>query len=117
MLSIEIMTISWSMGYEINVIYVIFSGMAVLFFFVGELLGKTKRNWFIGIRTPWTLSSEKVWDKTNKSGAKLFKLYAVYLIFALILGVNNVLVVIAPIILMVPWCFIYSYLEFQKVKK
>ena len=115
MLSVQLLTISWGMGYEINVQYVIFPGIAVLFFFVGELLGKTKRNWFIGIRTPWTLSSEKVWDKTNKLGAKLFKLYAILIIFALVLGINNIWVIIVPMLLMVLWCFIYSYLEFQKL--
>ncbi|MEM1515464.1 MAG: SdpI family protein [Candidatus Bathyarchaeia archaeon] len=40
---------------------------------IGILCEDSKRNWFIGIRTPWTLSSDRVWEKTHRLGGKLFK--------------------------------------------
>ena len=51
-------------------------GLAVgtLFIIVGNYLGKTRSNFFIGIRTPWTLSSDSVWQKTHRLAGKLFML-------------------------------------------
>ncbi|OGY48164.1 MAG: hypothetical protein A2840_02275 [Candidatus Buchananbacteria bacterium RIFCSPHIGHO2_01_FULL_47_11b] len=51
-----------------------------LFVVMGNYMAKIKRNWFIGIRTPWTLSSEAVWQKTHQLGGKLFVLLGVAMI-------------------------------------
>jgi uncharacterized membrane protein len=49
-------------------------GVAVggLFAVIGNFLGKTRSNWFMGIRTPWTLSSERSWTQTHRLGGRLF---------------------------------------------
>jgi len=39
---------------------------------VGSLLGKLRPNWFVGIRTPWTLSSKVSWTRTHRLGGWLF---------------------------------------------
>jgi uncharacterized membrane protein len=41
---------------------------------LGNLLPKVPKNFFIGIKTPWTLSNEKVWDRTHRLGGILFVL-------------------------------------------
>ena len=46
--------------------------VGILFILIGNYLSKIKPNWFMGIRTPWTLSSEEVWNKTHRLGGKLF---------------------------------------------
>ena len=49
--------------------------MGALFLFlilIGNVLGKVKRNFYIGVRTPWTLASEKVWYATHRFAAKAF---------------------------------------------
>lgn len=38
----------------------------------GNVLGKVRRNFFIGIRTPWTIASEPVWNATHRFAAKTF---------------------------------------------
>jgi uncharacterized membrane protein len=43
-----------------------------LFLVIGSFLGKTRSNWFMGIRTPWTLSSERSWALTHRLGGRLF---------------------------------------------
>ncbi len=50
----------------------IFIGVGVMFAVIGNYLGKLKSSFFVGIRTPWTLSSEAVWQKTHRLGGKLF---------------------------------------------
>jgi uncharacterized membrane protein len=43
-----------------------------LFVVIGNLLGKIRPNWFVGIRTPWTLSSKLAWSHTHRAGGWLF---------------------------------------------
>ena len=47
-------------------------GLFLFFAFLGNILGKIRRNFFMGIRTPWTLASEPVWDATHRLAGKLF---------------------------------------------
>src|SRR5262249_17855295 len=47
-------------------------GLCLFFAVMGNLLGKVKRNFWMGIRTPWTLASEPVWERTHRLGAWLF---------------------------------------------
>ncbi len=48
-------------------------GVIFLFFILlGNVMGKVQRNFFIGIRTPWTLANNQVWEKTHRLGAWLF---------------------------------------------
>jgi len=49
-------------------------GLSVLLIFIGNVLGKVRQNFMLGIRTPWTLSSEMSWEKTHRMGGRLFVL-------------------------------------------
>ena len=51
---------------------VIIAGSGLLFVIFGNYLPKTRQNWFLGIRTPWTLSSEFTWEKTHRFAGRLF---------------------------------------------
>ena len=48
--------------------------------YTGVLLTQAKPNWFVGIRTPWTLSSETVWERTHAIGGPLFVVSGVVLL-------------------------------------
>lgn len=52
----------------------IFGGVCLLFALLGNVMGKVRRNFWIGVRTPWTLASERVWDATHRFAAKTFVL-------------------------------------------
>jgi uncharacterized membrane protein len=47
------------------------AGIALFMAFIGNLLGKVRRNFWIGIRTPWTLASDEVWFATHRLAARL----------------------------------------------
>ena len=51
--------------------------VGALFIVVGNLLGKVRPNWFVGFRTPWTLSSKLAWSRTHRAGGWLFILMGV----------------------------------------
>ncbi|MFN8400688.1 MAG: SdpI family protein [Anaerolineales bacterium] len=73
MLYVHGLTLAWNMGnqsFKMSAAMLPFLG--ILFIFIGYMLRQAKRNFFIGIRTPWTLSSDTVWDKTHQLGSVLF---------------------------------------------
>jgi uncharacterized membrane protein len=55
-----------------NVSLWVASGGGVLLLVLGNYMGKLTKNFFIGIRTPWTLADDEVWLRTNRLGGKLF---------------------------------------------
>jgi uncharacterized membrane protein len=44
----------------------------LMLIFLGNVFGRVRRNFFIGVRTPWTLANEKVWDATHRFAARVF---------------------------------------------
>jgi uncharacterized membrane protein len=62
------------LGYTINIGIVTPLLIGSMFLLMGNYMGKLKSNWFVGIKTPWTLSSEVVWNKTHRLGGKIFML-------------------------------------------
>lgn len=107
------LTILFNKGIEFNMTAALIPAMAILFYAVGMVLENTKQNWFIGIRTPWTLSSEKVWDKTNKLGAKFFKIFALLSLVLILFGDAGLMILVAIIIIPSFYLILYSYLEFR----
>lgn len=96
----------------------IFALIGLLFAGLGNYFKTIKPNYFIGIKTPWTLENEEVWKKTHLFGGKLWFAGGL-LIFILSLIIPNiysfyVLMSVTVIISIIP--IIYSYLEFKKLK-
>lgn len=117
MLVIHLQTILWTLGTKIqpNLLFPITLG--VLFYYVGIMLNHSQRNWFIGLRTPWTLSSDLVWDKTHRLGAKLIKTSAIIAIFGALFQNVAMFIVLVPIIGSFIYLTIYSYIEYKKENK
>ncbi|MGB8216529.1 MAG: DUF1648 domain-containing protein [Candidatus Methanoperedens sp.] len=111
---LHLLTIFWNLGYTFNMITFLSPAFAILFYYSGILIENAKRNWFIGIRTPWTLSSDKVWDKTHKIGGKLFKIAGIVALFAIFFESYAILVIVVPMITVSIYTVVYSYFEYQK---
>jgi uncharacterized membrane protein len=58
------------LGHPLNVGAAIVGGVCLLFASLGNLMGKVRRNFYIGVRTPWALASERVWNATHRFAAK-----------------------------------------------
>ena len=107
----------WNLGFKLNVATAIIPALATLFYFVGDLIGKSKRNYFIGIRTPWSLSSNEVWEKTNKLGGKLFKTAGILSLIGLIFPNKiGLFVAICLVIATAVYTVVYSYIVWKKTK-
>lgn len=61
-----------ALGYSLNIFSIILSGIGILFVIIGNYLPKTRFNYVLGVRNPWTLSDERVWDKTHRVAGPLF---------------------------------------------
>lgn len=62
------------LGSPINMSRVLLPALGMLFMVLGNYMGKIRRNYLMGIRTPWTLDNDVVWDRTHRLGGKLFML-------------------------------------------
>ena len=112
-----LLTIFWNSGYTFNMITFLSPAFAILFYYSGILIENAKRNWFIGIRTPWTMSSDKVWEKTHKIGGKLFKIAGVVTLLAIFFETDAIFFIVVPVIIISIYTVLYSYLEYQKEMK
>jgi uncharacterized membrane protein len=95
----------------------IFPLIGLLFAFLGNYFKTIKPNYFIGIRTPWTLENEEVWKKTHVKGGKLWFVGGLLMTLTFVLPNKIQLYTflgITAVISIVP--IIYSYLEFKKIK-
>ncbi len=114
MLLIQFQVIFWNVGVKISPNIVLPIGAGLLFFYAGILCENAKRNWFIGIRTPWTLSSDRIWEKTHKIGGKLLKLAGIISLNGIFLQKYAIFFIIVPAILVSVYTIIYSYFEYQR---
>ncbi|MFH1749483.1 MAG: SdpI family protein [bacterium] len=110
--------IGQTLGYDFDFPKLIMVLMGLLLIFCGYIMPKIKQNWFFGIRLPWTLSSEKVWNKTHSFSKPWFIILGILtIILAFYDCVICLYVMIGGILLLILTLAIYSYLEYSKYQK
>lgn len=114
---IYLLTLFWNLGFKFNMSRLMSPALAALLYYCGVLTAHAKRNWFIGIRTPWTLSSDSVWAKTHQIGGKLFKAAGVIAILGIILPDYAFYFIFVPALFAAIYSFAYSYFEYRKEGK
>jgi uncharacterized membrane protein len=119
MVYIHVLTLRWNLGYtNLGIGKAMLPVMGLLFFIIGSMLRKAKRNWFIGIRTPWTLSSDNVWDKTHQLGATLFMISGVLAVIGGFFGgVVAFWSIMIPVLGTTVFLVVYSYVLYQREQK
>jgi uncharacterized membrane protein len=106
--------LAWNLGYRFDLIRFVGPGVGLLFFCLGAVMPQFKRNWFAGIRTPWTLSSDRVWDETHRHGGFLFRAAGVLACLGAVVPDYGIALVFVPIVAASLWTLIYSYLVYRK---
>jgi uncharacterized membrane protein len=86
---------------------------------LGNWLGKLRRNAFAGIRTPWTLANDVVWERTHRVGGRLMMGYGfAILLFALLTPAwASLAVILGGALAGVVWACIYSRRQFIRLQK
>ncbi|MEO8354933.1 MAG: SdpI family protein [Chloroflexota bacterium] len=116
MIYIHILSLRWNLGYtDFGMSRAMLPAMGILFIFIGYLFRSAKRNFFVGIRTPWTLSSDRVWDETHRLGSVLFMISGVLaLVGALFGGTTAFWFLFVPIMGSTLITLVYSYVLYQR---
>jgi len=115
MASMHIVILLASLGFAGRIDLFVIVAVAALLYYVGYTLNHIKRNYFIGVRTPWTLADDRVWKKTHEFSAKAFKTFAVLSVLTLLFQPHTFKIYIALIILLILAVFLYSYLVYRKL--
>jgi immunity protein, SdpI family len=68
----EVLTLGYALGWPVDVSSGILASVGLLFVGLGNYLPRFRSNWWMGIRTPWTLESERVWRETHRVGGRTF---------------------------------------------
>jgi len=111
---VYMLTMLWNLSYRFNIIQLLAPAFGLIIYYAGIMMENAKQNWFVGVRTPWTLSSEVVWDKTNKLAGKLFKVAGVLAAMGLIFPKYAIFLILVPVILAAVYPIIYSYQKYQQ---
>jgi len=100
-------------GAPINLTKVIMALVGALFIVIGNYMGKFTRNFVMGIRTPWTLSSDEVWLRTHRLGGKVFVVCGLAVIGVVLL--DQVAVALGFLLAAGLIPVVYSYIVYRKV--
>jgi uncharacterized membrane protein len=105
------------LGYQISINKVMVIAIGLLFLVLGNFMPKVRKNWFVGIRTPWTLSDERVWNKTHRLAGKLFALGGLLSILTVLLDGEKAFTALMVIIFgVVLGSVTYSWLAWKRLQ-
>ncbi len=113
-LYLQLITCLWNYYQNFNLISFLVPSFTAIYYYIGFLLSKTKRNWFVGIRTPWTMESDLVWHKVHQLGSVLFKISALIGLLGLFFPKLAFFFIIIPLLSSTFFLFVYSYYIYQK---
>ena len=104
------LSVTWNLGYR-------YDFQRLLTPMLGDILSSVKMNWFMGVRTPWTLSSQEVWDDTHRLSGLLFKRSGVVAILGAFFSKRiSLMLAIGPVIFSGLYLVFYSYYRYRQQK-
>src|SRR5579872_1463504 len=114
MLVIQLLTTAYALGAKVDISLVVCLAVSVLLMFLGNYLGKLRRNFWAGIRTPWTLASDIVWERTHRLGGWLFVLVGFIGLIASFFPPLRFAGLFVPLIVVALVLVAYSYIAYQR---
>jgi len=114
---IHVLTLAWNLGYRFNMLQMMLPGFGLLFVFMGSMVERAKPNWFVGIRTPWTISNSVVWEKTHRLGGLLFKISGVLALLGVFFPALAIWFILVPVLAASVVTVVYSYVVFRQIEQ
>ena len=109
---IQVIVVATSLGATLDVSRLMLFGTGALFIVIGNYLPKVRSNYMVGIRTPWTLTSDLAWDRTHRLGGRLFVVEGLVFLVLGLVGVSPeylAIAIVVAIVVLVVVLFGYSY--------
>lgn len=103
-------------GYDFNTTRLVLGAIGILFIVLGNVLGKVRPNWFVGVRTLWTLSSKRSWVRTHRLAGWLFTLAGLIFLVLIAFNVGAALpwLIVGVVGLLTVALVAYSYIEWRQ---
>ena len=115
LLVLHVGVLAWNAGVEYRIVQLVAATVGVLFVGLGALLRRTEPNWFVGIRTPWTMHDDRVWHETHRLAGTLFKLAGVVAFLGVLLPDLAVAAIVVPAVGAALLSVVYSYVVYRRV--
>jgi len=112
-----ILTILWNKNVGFDLMRALLPAVGVLFFYIGIMVRNAKRNYMVGIRTPWTLANDEVWNRTHLLGGRLFMAAGILAAIGAIWSEYGLIFILVPVLLVTLISVVYSYVIYQKVTR
>ncbi|MDO8501754.1 MAG: DUF1648 domain-containing protein [Gemmatimonadaceae bacterium] len=115
MLAMHLLLLAAATGSHIPISRIVIGAVGAFFVVIGVLLPHAHPNWFVGIRTPWTLSSDLAWERTHKVGGLLFIATGTLTMLTTLLAPKQAMwVLLVSGTAMMVFLFVYSYVVWKK---
>lgn len=112
---IGVLTLLEALGYQTPINRLVFAATGLLLIIIGNFMGKVRKNFFLGIRTPWTLASDEVWSRTHRLGGRMLMLGGAVMILNAIIQLPIQVSVLAVVALaLIPVA--YSYILYRRLE-
>ncbi len=112
---VHALVLGYNLGYAFDIQQALAPVLAVVAIVFGYVVENANQNWFIGIRTPWTLSDETVWKQTNERSGVLFKIAGLVALLAVPFPEYFEVLAIAPLALAALVPTVYSYVLYRRL--
>jgi len=117
-IGIQALTLVAAFGIMVNTTIAIQIGISLFFALLGNVMGRFKHNYFVGIKTPWTLASEEVWKKTHRMAAPIWVAGGILgVLTAFIGGSAGFKIFFVAIMAMALIPVVYSYIAYRNITK
>jgi uncharacterized membrane protein len=114
----HVVALGAALGWPVRVERLVPWGVGLLLVVIGNMLPRARPNWFFGIRTPWTLSSERVWERTHRvSGYLMMGFGLAVALSALVGGFWSMAIIVIASIALVIGTYGYSYIAWRSERR
>lgn len=86
--ALHVLILGRALGWPVDITSATLLGIGFLFMIIGNVLPRTRSNWWMGIRTPWTMENENVWRATHRLAGKTFMLGGAITVIAALLPLS-----------------------------
>jgi len=106
-----------ALGHSVDILLAVKLSVSLLLLAIGNVMGQLRHNYFMGIRTPWTLASEEVWRRTHRLAGRLWVLGSlICLLLSFFPGFWSAAAFIAVIVLMTLIPVVYSFMYYRSLE-
>lgn len=111
-------TVAAALGSDLDTGAIVRGMVGLLFIGLGNFMGRLKRNYFVGIKTPWALADDEVWRRTHRRGGWVFVAMGTVFLLSLALPAGAILGIVTGVSTIggIAYIFLYSWLQWRKVR-